>query len=354
MLWTSIACLNQFVNSVVWAGNVINYAPWWCEISIRILMGASVGIPASSLCIVRRLYTISRVNAVAMSVSDKRRSIIVDSAICVLFPIIFIALQYVVQGHRFNIFEDIGCFPAIYNTLPAYFISMMWPLLIGIASAIYGGLTLYEFCRRRIQFHQFAHSHSSLTMSRYIRLIALAMTEMMFITPLAIVIIVLNATTTKIGPWISWENTHYAYSRVEQIPGFIWRSNQLLVVSMELTRWSAPFCAFVFFAFFGFAEEARKHYCMVFDTIKNKVGLGRRSPPATKTMRSQSPMKLTGLLPLFAMSPSKKSFRPPPLTVGGTTIEVISICASTSDTDQTYYVPESPLKTSFSTESIKH
>ena len=32
MMWTSLSCLNQFVNSVVWAGNVLNPAPWWCEI----------------------------------------------------------------------------------------------------------------------------------------------------------------------------------------------------------------------------------------------------------------------------------------------------------------------------------
>jgi pheromone a factor receptor len=32
MIWTSLACLNQFVNSIVWAGNALNPAPWWCEI----------------------------------------------------------------------------------------------------------------------------------------------------------------------------------------------------------------------------------------------------------------------------------------------------------------------------------
>jgi hypothetical protein len=32
MIWTGLACLNQFVNSVVWHGNVINHAPIWCDI----------------------------------------------------------------------------------------------------------------------------------------------------------------------------------------------------------------------------------------------------------------------------------------------------------------------------------
>lgn len=32
MAWTGIACLNVFVNSIVWNGNAINWAPVWCDI----------------------------------------------------------------------------------------------------------------------------------------------------------------------------------------------------------------------------------------------------------------------------------------------------------------------------------
>jgi pheromone a factor receptor len=106
---------------------------------------------------------------------------------------------------------------------------------------------------------------------------ALAMTEMMCTTPLAIFVIWLNATTTTIGPWRSWNNTHLDYSRVEQIPGVLWRSNHLLVVSMELTRWTSPFCAIVFFIFFGFAQEARKNYRMVFDVAAKRFGFTPRN-----------------------------------------------------------------------------
>ncbi|TDL13323.1 fungal pheromone STE3G-protein-coupled receptor, partial [Rickenella mellea] len=57
-LWVSIACLNQFINSVIWHNNALNSAPVWCDISTRLIVGISVAIPASSLCIVRRLYHI--------------------------------------------------------------------------------------------------------------------------------------------------------------------------------------------------------------------------------------------------------------------------------------------------------
>lgn len=84
MIWTSLACMNQFINSIVWHGNALNPAPVWCDIcahdnflhrrlywedflATRILLGTAVGIPASSVCIMRRLYQISSVHAVTIT-----------------------------------------------------------------------------------------------------------------------------------------------------------------------------------------------------------------------------------------------------------------------------------------------
>ena len=47
--------------------------------------------------------------------------------------------EYIVAGHRFNIVEDFGCAPATYNTPLTYFLVESWPLVIGAASACYGG-----------------------------------------------------------------------------------------------------------------------------------------------------------------------------------------------------------------------
>ena len=48
-------------------------------------------------------------------------------------------LDFIVQLHRYDILEDIGCQPATYNTLPAYFLVFMWPILLGLISFIYSG-----------------------------------------------------------------------------------------------------------------------------------------------------------------------------------------------------------------------
>ena len=47
--------------------------------------------------------------------------------------------EYIVQGHRFDILEDVGCFPATYNTPPAYALTLAWPVAIGAVSLVYCG-----------------------------------------------------------------------------------------------------------------------------------------------------------------------------------------------------------------------
>ncbi|KAF9068815.1 pheromone receptor [Rhodocollybia butyracea] len=267
IFWASISCLNQFVNSIIWKGNVINSAPVWCDISIRITMATSVSLPAASFCIIKRLYGIAAIRTASITHAEKRRAILIDCLICGLWPMIYVALQYIVQGHRFNIYEDIGCLPAIYNSLPMYFITYSWPLLFGIGSAIYCVLSLRAFAQRRLEFAQFMSTNKALSIGRYFRLMALAMTEMLCTIPLCIYLIWLSATQSPIGPWISLANTHIDFSRVDQFPSVVYNADPIFFMGIQFTRWASVACSFVFFAFFGFAEEARRHYSLWFRAL---------------------------------------------------------------------------------------
>ncbi|KAJ7732231.1 pheromone A receptor-domain-containing protein [Mycena maculata] len=279
MIWTALACLNNFINSIVWHNNVIDWAPVWCDISTRLTIGISVAIPAASLCINRRLYKIAACQTVSITKAQKRRAVMVDCAIGVGIPVLQMILQYVVQGHRYNIMEDIGCYPTTYNTPLAYPLSYLWPNVIGLISACYCILSLREFNRRRAQFALLlsASSTSPLSLSRYFRLMALATIELVFNTPISAYGLYLTVTHDQIRPWISWANTHFQFSAVDLIPSIIWRADRATVVTIELSRWAVVFCAFVFFAFFGFAAEARKHYRLTFWAVAKRLGY---TPPA--------------------------------------------------------------------------
>lgn len=305
MAWAGVGCLNGFINSIVWNGNAINWAPVWCDISSRIIIGISAGIPAASLCINRRLYLIASVQSVTITKAEKRRAIFVDLAIGLGIPLLEMVLQYVVQGHRFNIYEDIGCFPMTYNTPVAYPLVYCWPVAIGLVSAVYCGLTVRALARRRSEFNQVLSANRNLNSSRYFRLMALASIEMLLTIPWgSYVSLYLNIRSPwGIRPWKGWADTHSDFSFVGQYPAVQWKSDHLSVVTIELSRWSVVICAFIFFGFFGFADEARKNYRIAFNSVAKKVGYttanmtsGASSSFGSKQMMSSS---VRGTLPVF-------------------------------------------------------
>ncbi|KAJ3917200.1 pheromone receptor [Lentinula edodes] len=324
IFWASISCLNQFVNSIIWKGNVINSAPVWCDISIRITMATTVGLPAASFCIVRRLYGIAAIRTASIGYAEKRRAIIIDSLICGLWPMIYLALQYIVQGHRFNIYEDIGCMPALYNTIPTYFITYSWTLLFGVASAIYCTLSLHAFAQRRLEFAQFMSTNKTLSVGRYFRLMALAMTEMLCTIPLSIFLIWLSATHSPISPWISIANTHINFSRVEQFPSVIYKADPVFFMGIQFTRWASVACAFIFFGFFGFAEEARRHYTMWLSGTLRIFGIRSLQINRYALVYQSSCHFAVADFPLLSVKTSLSNY-PSPLWLGPNTVSLLRI-----------------------------
>ena len=62
-------------------------------------------------------------------------------------------IEYIVEGHRFDIYENIGCYPATYNVWPAYVLVAAWPITIGLTSAVYCGMSLLSFFETNLIFH---------------------------------------------------------------------------------------------------------------------------------------------------------------------------------------------------------
>ncbi|KAF8145345.1 pheromone B alpha 1 receptor [Mycena galopus ATCC 62051] len=272
MVWTGLACLVFFINSIVWSGNVIDWAPVWCDISTHFLNGFNLAIPACSLCINRRLYQIASVRTVTKSRSEKRKAIMIDLLIGLGLPLLQIPLQYIVQGHRYNIFEDIGCLGETYETPVAIVLFHLPPILVGCVSGVYCVLSIKSFYYCRAQVKQLLSSNKNLNLNRYLRLMLLAGTDLCLTIPLGIWVLVVNVKVVGISPWISWANTHSNFSRVDQVPGVFWRSDIYTVASLETTRWLTVGAALLFFAYFGFADEAMKNYRSAFNTVAKRMG----------------------------------------------------------------------------------
>jgi pheromone a factor receptor len=136
------------------------------------------------------------------------------------------------------------------------------------------GLSIKAFYHSRAQFKELLMSsnNNNLNLNRYVRLMCLASTDVLCSVPLASYVLWTNTSVWGINKWISWEDTHSNFSRVGQVPGIIWRSNAFLVSGLESFRWLTVGCAFLFFAYFGFADEAIKNYRSAFFSVAKRVG----------------------------------------------------------------------------------
>ena len=158
---------------------------------------------------------------------------------------------------------------------------------------------------------------------------ALALTSLIITVPLGIYEIYSNTVDAPVQPWTSWKDVHYGFSRVDQYPAFLWRAIPTLAVPIELSRWTVPAIAFIFFAYFGFAEEARRNYRLAFLALNTRVRKGwaivmrkdiRRSVSSTISFlrctyvaviyTSGTSTNIAGVLPPYPTSPSGKFLLP--------------------------------------------
>jgi|SRR5712671_93053 len=135
-------------------------------------------------------------------------------------------------------------------------------------------MTIYISTQVRtvLKFKEILSFNRGLNRGRYLRLMALSSIEILGTIPLGTYYLVLNARSGIIR-WNSWADTHSNYSRVVQVPAFSWKNTHDSAFGLEMFRWSLVLCAFIFFAFFGFAVEARHHYRLVYTSLASRIGL---------------------------------------------------------------------------------
>lgn len=260
----------------------------------KFMIGTTIAIPAASLCINRRLYYIACIRVVTTTKADRLRGIMVDLAIGVGLPVLIMILRMclnfpgtlyifltsladtIPQGHRFNIYEDLGCLPDTYSVWPIYPILYLPVILIGLTSGTYAIMTIITLGKNLSQFKSLLPGNPNINSNRIIRLMCLASLDILFTLPFCSWAIYLQAQT-PLQPWISWAWVHLDFYVVDQIPALIWRSTALSEADLESNRWIVVVCAFLFFAFFGFADEARKNYRTAFQSVAKRVGMSTSS-----------------------------------------------------------------------------
>lgn len=111
-------------------------------------------------------------------------------------------------------------------------------------------------------------SSSSLNLSRYFRLMALAATDITLSVPFSLFFLSVNLKR-GLKPWVSWDYVHWGFSQTPQVPIFAIKEMGDWP-ALEINRWSSPICAIIFFCFFGLAGESLAAYKRFFERFVTK------------------------------------------------------------------------------------
>ena len=159
----------------------------------------------------------------------------------------------------------------LWNDLLSYVFCffLRWGTLSLLSTIVF---TIPLFVRLRRELSAGLGNSTKLTPSRYLRLLALVSMNTVITVPFAAYSIYANATETEPSPWKGWANAHLNFERVSQVPAVLWRQNPATIRAFDMTRAFLVVCAVIFFAFFGFASEARREYQKAYWAVAKRFG----------------------------------------------------------------------------------
>ncbi|KAJ6600326.1 GPCR fungal pheromone mating factor [Mycena vulgaris] len=249
--WLAISDLIYGINAVIWNGNVNLVAPVWCDISTKLKIGSEIALPICALALALQVYRIT--------LQRSRLGLGLELGICLGLPVIIMALHSIVQGHRFDVYEDFGCNAAVYLSVPSVIILDIPPLIAAALALVYCSLALVNFSKQRQAFSRIVHESRSpgLSKSRYFRLMSLT-----FLLGIwnALVISLTRASVYRNGllPWTTWDDVHSYFLLVSQYPTALIPSD---VLQWLYFNWmSVPISSLFVFVFFAFGAEATRDY----------------------------------------------------------------------------------------------
>ncbi|KAF9221766.1 STE3-domain-containing protein [Gyrodon lividus] len=187
-MWLSITNIIYAVDALIWAENSDIKALVWCDISTSFIIGSQIALPAACFCICIHLERLASFCQTSTPVATRRR-ILFECVMCFGLPTAYTALHLIFQPRRFDLFDGFGCRPATYPTVATIFLVWIPPFLLAFWTVLYAVIAWRHFLVHGVQFSRDGtrSSASSLTCNMYIRLVGMAVLEVVLSSILATV-----------------------------------------------------------------------------------------------------------------------------------------------------------------------
>ncbi|VDB84664.1 unnamed protein product [Peniophora sp. CBMAI 1063] len=284
-------CLETFINGVneiVWSDNADIKHVVYCDIVTHLQLISSIVKPASTFIITRRLYLIASLRSVELpNPSARRRNLLIEWTLGLVLPVMIGGpIYYVVQSRRFTVVEGFGCLNSSVFSVLTFFLITSWSISLPLLSIVtYLPMVARVFYRQGRDTNQFLNSNGTVSRTNYLRVLAVASTDMLLTLPIGITNLVLFVLSSphEMTFYPGWEHVHSHWNPTSESYSKLLERGTFNVARTYFTRWTSPVLAFAIFALFGLTTQARATYWRPFSSIKKRI-LPQR--PKSKSARS--------------------------------------------------------------------
>ncbi|OBA20943.1 STE3-domain-containing protein [Metschnikowia bicuspidata var. bicuspidata NRRL YB-4993] len=256
IIWFCIQNLTTFINAVIWSGenyNRVYDGKIYCDITVRILSGATVGLLCATACIIFNLFMIIAAKNHGYLARDSKTKLAVNILMCWANPLLVMGLTVLAQNHRYDIARYYGCSAPWNYTLGSVMLVSIWNVIWIAVACVFAVLTIVELARKRKDILDILRcTNSGLNMRKFSRLIVLSFLIVLVFSPVTLISF---AADVKAASSVTSEMA-MAYASIK------WSDVYAYDIGMNnLSSKVVPIVfSFITFFLFGLGTEALKMY----------------------------------------------------------------------------------------------
>lgn len=261
IIWLLIMNLKTIIDASIWSGSDFMQR-WngkiWCDIMIKLQIGANIGISCAVTNIVYNLNAILKADSVLPQWNSWGK-VCIDFSISLITPFCVMIFSYLLQNYRYGIARYNGCQNLLSPTWLTTVLYTVWMLIWSFIGTIYAVMVLHTLYKKRKDVRDILHcTNSGLNLTRFARLWIFCFLIILVMFPFSIYSFVQDLS-----------NVQGSYSFKDSHSSATWQLIFKFDPGSPLYNiWLYMLMAYLVFIIFGLGSDALKMYSRFLYSIK--------------------------------------------------------------------------------------
>ncbi|KAI5887488.1 uncharacterized protein SCHCODRAFT_02638258 [Schizophyllum commune H4-8] len=232
------------------------------------MLAALMGVAGCALCMLRVLEFLA--SARNPGPNSRRNTVSIEILFCIVIPVLYMLLHFIVQDQRFSIAADIGCVASIHPSSPSLILMWLPPAIECVAAFALSCIAVHHATRLpSTLLDEHLSTRTPISSGLLLRNLCFASTA----CSLVVIAVLFGVFSPTVVQWSSWASVHAHMSEVSIIHGSE-------AQAAEVMWWIASVVTFLWLlCFVAFGSERREIVQSVRDRVRGVFSRGQ-PPPA--------------------------------------------------------------------------